>query len=230
MDKKQENQLSMFYAVQKTLALNNALWSGTPALVSATTELDQNIVAIESCVERQVIDIRGFAKAKAQAETAMINLTLAVAGGVRAYATVSEDDVLAGKMSVTRSALLRHRDSVVAQHCQGIHTEATAVVASLAAYGITPAMLVDLQSAIDTYVAGNMAPRNAITLRKGSTSELKMLLKDTTKVLTKRLDALMELFAGTEPEFYRDYFNARVIVDLGTGSGDGTVTPVPVAA
>lgn len=230
MDKKQENQLSMFYAVQKTLVLNQAIWSGTPAMVAASGEYDLNITAIEGCVERQVIDIRGFAKAKAEAETKMIDVTLAVAGGVRAYATVIGDSVLANKMNVSRSGLLRHRDAVVAQHSQGIHTEATAVLASLAPYGITAPTLLDLQSAIDTYVEAIMAPRNAITLRKSSTTELKMLLKDTTKVLNKRLDALMEQFALIQPEFYRNYHNARVIIDLGAGSGDGNANPVPVAA
>lgn len=230
MDKKQENQLSMFYATQKTLALNEAIWNTVPGMVSASAEFDTNIKSIESCVERQVIDIRGYAKAKGEAETLMIGITLAVAGGVRAYATVIGDSVLLNKMNVSRATLLRHRDSVIAQHCQGIHTEANAVVASLAPYGVTPAVITDLQTAMDTYVTAIMAPRNAITLRKGSTAELKALIKDTNKVLTKRLDSLMASYALSQPEFYRDYHNSRMIVDLGTGSSESGSTPVPVAA
>ena len=230
MDRKQENQLSMFYAVQKTLMLNQAIWSATPAMVTASDEYTLNINAMESCVERQVIDIRGFAKSKAVAESKMIGHTLVVAGCVRAYAAVIGDTVLADKMNVTRSTLLRHRDAVVAQHSQGIHTAATEVVASLVPYGITAATLTALQDSIDNYVEALTAPRNAIMLRKGATTELKMLLRDTSKLLTKRLDALMESFGATEPEFYRDYYNARMILDLGTGSGDGNPNPVPVAA
>ncbi|MBK9274709.1 MAG: hypothetical protein IPM49_09240 [Flavobacteriales bacterium] len=230
MDKKQENQLTMFYAVQKTLERHGAVWSGTPAMVAASTEYDANIASLEACVEKQVIDIRGFARAKAEAEAEMVAMTLQVAGGVRAYATVVGDSVLADKMNVTRSTLLRHRDSVVAQHCQGIHTEATAVVASLADYGVLPATLTALQGAIDAYVAAITAPRNAITQRKGATAELRMLIKDTTKLLVKRLDSLVEQYRLANAEFYREYHNSRMIVDLGTGSGEGTGTPVPVAA
>ena len=230
MDKKQENQLTMFYAVEKTLERHTAVWSGVPAMATATTEYGANIASLEACVEKQVIDIRGFARAKAEAEAAMAALTLQVAGGVRAYATVVGDSVLADKMNVTRSALVRHRDSVVAQHCQGIHTEATAVVGSLADYGVLPATLTALQEAIDAYVAAITAPRNAITQRKGATAELRMLLKDTTKLLVKRLDSLVEQFRMSQPVFYRDYHNSRMIVDLGTGSAEGTGEPVPVAA
>ena len=104
------------------------------------------------------------------------------------------------------------------------------MVASLTDYGVTAATLTTLQTAIDKYVDASSAPRNAITLRKGATAELRALLKDTNKLLTKRLDALMEQFAETKPEFYRDYQNARIVIDLGTGSGEGTETPLPVAA
>lgn len=230
MNKQQENQLSMFYATQKALTDNNTLWSGIPAMVDATNEYNTNIRMIEDCVERQVIDLRGYAQAKAEAEAAMIGMTLAVAGAVRAYATTVGNSVLAGKMNVTRSGLLRHRDAVVAQHCQGIHTKANAEVANLADYGVTAATLTELQTMINTYVAAISAPRNAITGRKGSTAELRLLIKDTNKILAKRLDSLMEFFALTQPNFHRDYWNARIIVDHGAGSSESGSTPVPVAA
>ncbi|MBK7752063.1 MAG: hypothetical protein IPI41_05440 [Flavobacteriales bacterium] len=230
MDKRQENQMTMFYATQRTLTLNESVWTAKPAVADAAQELDTNIGAVEGCIERQVIDIRGFARVKEECETAMLNQTILVAGGVRAYATVIGDSVLLGKMDVSRGSLLRHRDSVIAQHCQGIHTAANEVVANLADYSILPATLTALQTAIDKYVAAIVAPQNAIALRKGATAELRTLMRDTNKLLTKRLDALMEQFAFSNSEFYRDYQNARIVIDLGTGSGDAPQTPVPVAA
>ncbi len=229
MNRKQENQMTMFYAAQKTLLLNEAVWTGSVGMTAAVAELGVNIAAVEGCVERQVIDIRGFAKAKSEGENQMIDLTLAVAGSVRAYAVVSENTVLMEKMNVSRASLRRHRDSIIAQHCQAIHTEANAVVASLADYGVLPATLTTQQTAIDTYVAAIVAPQNAIALRKGVTAELAALMKDTNKLLTKRLDALMEQYAVPKPAFYRDYQNARIIIDLGTGSSDPQI-PQPIAA
>ena len=228
MTQSQENRMSMFYATDKFLDENSAVLGTVPALVAATLEFQANMKAIEGAVEKQVIDITGFAKDKAEAEDAMIGLTLAVAGGTRAYATVIGDSVLAEKMNVTTSALRKHRDAVVAQHSQGIHNEANAVVASLADYGVTPAVLTDLQNAIDRYVAAIAAPRVAITDRKGATAEIRELMKDTTKLLVKRIDSLVEQFRVTNPDLVRGYEDARIIVDLGKGSSDET--PLVVAA
>ena len=125
--------MNMFYATQKCLVENSAVYSAVPALTSAFAEFESNINTLEAATEKQVIDITGFAKDKAEAEDAMILMTLAVAGGVRAYAMVIGDSVLMEKMNVTESRLRKHRDSVVAQHSQAIHGEATLVVASLAA-------------------------------------------------------------------------------------------------
>ena len=218
----------MFYATDKFLDENSAVLGTVPALVAAILEFQANIKALEAATEKQVIDITGFAKDKAEAEDAMIGLTLAVAGGTRAYATVIGDSVLAEKMNVTTSALRKHRDAVVAQHSQGIHNEANAVVASLADYGVTPAVLTDLQNAIDRYVAAIAAPRAAITDRKGATAEIRELMKDTTKLLVKRIDSLVEQFRVTNPDLVRGYEDARIIVDLGKGSSDET--PLVVAA
>ena len=119
---------------------------------------------------------------------------------------------------------------MVAQHCQGIHDEANAVVASLADYGVTAAVLTSFQTAIDTYVRAISAPRNAITERKTATTELKLLLTETNQSLMLRLDSLVEQYREPQPAFYMDYHNARIIVDLGTGKDDEPETPVPVAA
>lgn len=59
------------------------------------------------------------------------------------------------------------------------------------------------QKAIDRFVTAIAAPRAAITARKGATAEIRELMKDTTKLLVKRLDALVAQFALTAPEFVR---------------------------
>jgi hypothetical protein len=228
MTDNQENRMNMFYATQKFLAANASIYVALPAFVAAAAELDANIDALESATEKQVINIKGFAADKAKSEAMMIAATLSVAGGTRAYATVIGDLILAGKMEVTPTSLIRHRDSVIAQHCQGIHLEANAVVANLADYGVTPAVLADLQTAIDTYVLAIAAPRAAITERKGATAEIRTLLKDTNKLLTKRLDALVTQFTLSKAEFVRGYFDARIIVN--NNSFGENKEPVPVAA
>ncbi len=214
MTKGQENRFNMHYAVQKTLLVFKAVWNAIVPISDASAELDANINATEAAAEKQVIDITGFAKDKAEAEDVMIAGTIVVAGAVKAYATVKGDLILATKMDITPGELRRHRDTIVAQHCQGIHDEANAVVANLGAYGVDAAKLTALQTMIDRYVVAIAAPRVAITDRKGATAEIRELMKDTNKLLTKRLDGLMEQFRISNPDFFKAYFDARIVVDL----------------
>ena len=82
MNQYQENRLSMFYVVQRTMDENNAIWVGTAAIVAAKAEFDGKVKSLEDVLEIQLRDIRGHAKDKVNAEEAMIELTLDVAGKV----------------------------------------------------------------------------------------------------------------------------------------------------
>ena len=218
MNYSQENRLSMYYAVKDALNTHNLVWSVTVAFAAAVAEFLTNIGTLESVVAKQVIDIRGFAKSKAKAEDTLVEAAMKVAGGTLAFATVVENAVLATQMKVSDSGLRSFRDGIIAQACQGIHDSANAEILNLADYGILPADMTALQAAIDAYVALVSAPRNAIASRKGHTTELAMMMKDTSKLLDDRMDAMLVLFAETNPEFHREYFDARIIVDLKGGA------------
>ncbi len=224
MNKRQENRLSMFYVVKSTLEENNAVWSGTPAIVAAKAEYDANVKALEDALEVQLRDIRGHAVDKRNAEEVMIAETLDVAGKVMAYATAIGDEALAEAMNIVPSELRRYRDSVVAQRCQDVHDSANAVLASLADYGVDAAKLTAFQALIDAYLAENTAPRLAITTRKNATAVIEELVEGTLTMLNRRMDPLMQGFAITDPEYHRQYTDARIIVDLG---GTGEPEPDP---
>ena len=203
MNKQQESRTNMFNAVLQVLDEHHAIFDTVPALSTAASDLRANLLAISACVEKQVVDLRGFARDKLGAEQAMMQAAVVVAKGTLAYATVSGNVVLAGKMSVTRRLLERHADGVVARHCQVVLAEATAVGAALADYGVDAARLEALEQAIRRYEAALAAPRLAITARKGATTELVLVIRD------------MERFATEDPALHRAYWNARIIVDRG---------------
>jgi hypothetical protein len=215
MNKQQESRTNMFNAVLQVLDEHHAIFDTVPALSTAASDLRANLLAISACVEKQVVDLRGFARDKLGAEQAMMQAAVVVAKGTLAYATVTGNMVLAGKMSVTRRLLERHADGVVARHCQVVLAEATAVGAALADYGVDAARLEALEQAIRRYEAALAAPRLAITARKGATTELVLVIRDTQRLLATRLDALMERFATEDPALHRAYWNARIIVDRG---------------
>jgi len=227
MNQFQENRLSMFYAVQRVMLENNAIWSGTAAIVTTAGDLDARITSLEEDLQTQVRDITGHSKDKTEAEDAMIAQTLDVAGKVMAYATAQGDQALAEAMDITPTELRRYRDSVVAQRCQDVHDSANAVLASLAGYGVDAAKLTALQVAIDAYLSMNPAPRVAITERKNATTEIELLVGETLDLLNRRLDGLIQGYSITEPDFHRQYTDARIIVDLGGREEEPPVPPTP---
>ncbi len=64
------------------------------------------------------------------------------------------------------------------------------------------------------------SPRSALTVRKGATAEIALLVKDSLKILNNRMDKLMGEFAESAPAFHQEYFDARMSLDLGGRSGN----------
>lgn len=131
-------------------------------------------------------------------------MTLSVA--VRAYATVNGDSVLAEKMNVTESKLRKHRDSVVAQHCQAVLDGEATVVG-----GLVGDLRCDRRNA-HRFPSDDRPFRDrdrcTAWLVDGPPARARPpiiceLMKDTTKLLVKRVDALVAQFVLTAPEFVR---------------------------
>lgn len=220
MKKNEENRMSMFYAVAQVCEKHSAVYSGLVPFVNAYGEFRTNLGALEGAVKRQELSLVGVALDKRTKRARMLSRAQAVADSVFAYAEDQGDVVLRAKVSYTPSSLGKGRDAVVGQRCQGIHAEATAVVTELGAYGVTSDDLEDLQKAIDDYVATIGSPRSALTVRKGATAEIALLVKDSLKILNNRMDKLMGEFAASAPAFYQEYFDARMILDMGGRSSN----------
>jgi hypothetical protein len=186
--------------------------------VNAFDELKVNLKAVEDAIERQEVSLVGVALDKRTKRNVMVERTLALANSLFALAVDRSDLPMQERVRYSRSTLDRGRDAVVGQRCQAVHAEGMGASAHLAAYGMEAAELDALQAAIDAYVAAIGSPRTALTVRKGATAEMAMLIKDSMKILTERMDKLMTVFATTTPKFHQEYFDARIIVDNGSRS------------
>ncbi len=205
----------MYNSVLSVLRAHAAETAGATALLAAQEELEANVKAMEARVEKQVVDITGHAQAKARAEKHMVDLALVVSKGTLAYAEVTGNDVLAARMAIGRQRLLDHADGVVGRHCSSLLTDVRAVGTDLSDYGVNAARLSQLEAAIAAYDATLVAPRMAIAARKGATAELALLMKDTAKLVSRRLDGLMERYRSESPSFHRAYMDARIVVGPG---------------
>ena len=226
MTDNQENKLSMGLVVQNVVNSNNPIWSGLPAFVSAFNDFEGIIVEILSNRVVQEADTKGVTLDKQQAEDILIAKTLTVSAGTYAYAVDNSNETLREKINYSPSNLRQARDTILRDMCQLIHNEVNAVIGDLADYGILPADLTDLQNKINLYYIAISEPREAITDRKTAKQELVILLGRFDDVLKERMDKLMIMFRDCNRLFYRQYLNARIIIDLGAGNGEEPGTAV----
>ncbi len=220
-----ENRISMFYAVKQACETHVATWTPLVPYATAHAEFLANLALIEDSTEKQELQLDGIATNKRERRDVMVDLTVAVAQAAYALATDTDDPELKAKMNYSRSDLVAGRDAVIGQRCQGVHTEANAVAGSLVAYGVTAGDLAALQTAINKYVGVLSAPRTAITIRKGATAAIEALTRANLDILNERMDKLMVGFNATAPDFHHEYFDARIIIDL--GGKEEPEAPVP---
>lgn len=221
MNDKQENKVSMYFAVVQVVDANNAVWAGTPAFVNAEAAFGTVMGGIQDLVEVQETVITGVRTDKLVALDAMVEKALLVSGAVFAYATDTDNNTLKEAVAYSASDLKYVRDTIAAERATVIHDQANAVIASLADYDVDAAVLTELTGLIDAFAALIPGPRVAITARKGATSGLVELMKEADSLLKERLDKLMNLYKVTDLEFYTHYFNARIIVGNASGSAAG---------
>lgn len=205
----------MILTVVQVCAKHVATWTGLVPYKAAHDELVENVAAIQDATQKQEQVLVGVAKDKRYKKDGMVKGTLDIAQGVYAYAEDQGDLILQEKVNYSRTDLYKERDTVIGQVCQNIHDIANGLVASLGAYGIVAADLTALQTSIDAYVAVVASPRTALTVRKGATAEIDVLVRNSMKILNNRMDKLMPEFEASAPEFFQEYFDGRNIIDLG---------------
>jgi len=113
--------------------------------------------------------------------------------------------------------------------CTTIYNAVNEVIAELADYGITPAKLSSFKKKIDAFEKVKVAPRQSLVEQSAASQLLTQLVGESVRILNDDLDGLMVQFEEAAPNFYAEYFAARVIVDA-AGSHAVAPAPAPVTA
>ena len=214
MNDRLENKLTMYRAVE-TLLDNNTLKTGTiAALTPAILSFKNLIVEIENTEQERITATPGKSASKADAEENLINEAVTIAAAIKALGNVTNDQELIEIGSETKSSLARKRDTELVAAAQRIYDTASTNSAALADYGVTPAMITDLQTRIADFDGALGTREESTSLRVAAGQELKNVFGQVDDVLTGQIDKMMEMFRESDTQFYNEYKNARVIRDL----------------
>lgn len=238
MNAKQEAKLNMYRTVENYCNENTTIISTNVAFMAAFTEFKAKIVAINTTLQQDAVNITGIAQDKKNAKLALCEKAADIAGLIYAYAETVSNETLKQEVNYSLSALIKTREETLVARCQNIYNAGVLNQSSLTDYGITPAILANLQSLITAFNAQTPKPRTAISQRKTLTANLVTLFKETDKILRTRMDKLVITFKAAHPDFVKTYEAARVIVDpphtttqlKGTVTDKTTGTPVKNAS
>jgi hypothetical protein len=174
----------------------------------------------------------GAADAKAVAETALEDAAFILARALAVHFKKSGDLDRHGKVDVTKSEIMKLRNQELANEATAIRDLGTAAVSEpdAAKRGVTAARVAALTAAINNFSKVMNSPRGQIVNRGALLKEVET---DVAGLLEKvsDMDDLVAQFDGGEPgkRFIEAWRRARIIVDSGTGHGNGSTPPTPPA-
>jgi len=213
----QESRFSMQMVVRDYLFANAAITSTLPNYAGFFSAVSSGIAQIQIIRAQQEADKTGIASSKSQLKANLIVLAMDVSRKMVAYATIGANSELLQEVNYSESDLKSCADTILKDRCQVIYDRANANVAALAAYGVTPAIVANLLTALTAYTIAIPKPRLGITDKKLATEQLAQTLKVVDDNLAK-IDVLVEIVKVTQATFYSKYKNARKIVETGVGS------------
>jgi hypothetical protein len=217
MNKKQENQNRMQLSVERVFDENQSAYQSIPALANAIIIFKANNVNVEKLRDKQKMPSKGYTEQRDNQKKEMAELALEVAGSVAAYAHKKSDYILAKKVDFSFSELVHARDAVVKSRVTIILNEAKTVIADLGDYGTDSAQLSIFEQKISGFseIVGKKGYNKEET--QTATEQIAEILSYNNELLKNFADKLIIKFKNSNPEFYKNYFNAREIYDFGGG-------------
>jgi hypothetical protein len=216
MNKDQEDNLNMYQSVDSVLQTHNAVWAANVPFSGAVQELEDNIDEIEDLRDIQETDNTGITEDKDNKRQALEDDTYTIGSAIAFYASTTNKRELLKKINFGRSELSKARDNELPGMSNQVLEEANTNAAAILPFGITGPMIATFQNSIATYVSYIARPRQALTKSSAATEQLPPFFVNTTNLLEEQLDKGMELFRVSNPDFYTQYFNARIIVNSPT--------------
>lgn len=219
----------MFLTVKAVCNRNTTTGQAIPAFAEACQELNTRVGVIQTLAASQSVVTSGLAAAKRQFRKDMAAIAATIAAAVHACASKAGDPDLAARSDVPASDMMAGRANDALATATNIHDLATARLAALAPFGLTPAKLADLDGKIGVFAASLSLPRDAKISRSTITTRIAEEFAAADALLSDQMDALIGQFADDAPDFVQDYRNARAIVALGGGKATPPAPESPPA-
>jgi hypothetical protein len=214
MDAQKENTFSMQTAVitfdEKTPEEVKETMPGYISLIEQLIVKHNEIGTLDGA---QSANRKGFKVAKVNSKELLITKVMTIVFSTKAFAIASNNSPLEEEMkAITASKLFYMRDSKTANTAEEIIKRATENLTDLIPYGITQTVLDNTNQVLDNYRLELAKPRASIANRKLLNDNIALLFKECDQIFYL-LDTLVSSKKDEFPDFYKEYFINRTIID-----------------
>lgn len=213
MTGRQESTFNMFRDVQLTGADNQAFVNTVPALKTGFLTLKANNANISGLASLQAKVLSGISIDKNALKNSMAGFTYNYAGAGRAWAASNNDNTTYKALDISITKIKQSPDDLAGPVCQNVYDILNANAPALVPFGLSPAMLGELLSSINDYVASVPLPDNAVNNRQTYTTNLETAISGNSKFLDTQLDNIVRTQTNINHDFVTTYFNSREIID-----------------
>lgn len=222
-------------------------WALDPAQIAITQTVDawddgintlqSKCASIDSLVQAQAKELKGYAAHKKALKESVCLLVYAIIKPAAAFAKTTSNEILLAQVKLSLSSLRETDDSIFGQKMADLIAAVNPYIASLADYSVTPAMVTAAISAVNAYNQFEAVPRNKVGERKSITEAIDTMMKDTNDFVRFVLDPLAVAFKENNPDYYSAYRAMRKHVPVHNGTtklrltviNDVNDSPVPLA-
>ncbi|MEZ5198510.1 MAG: carboxypeptidase-like regulatory domain-containing protein [Bacteroidales bacterium] len=214
----QENKFNSILAVDTVLDDNKIVWQPLPAFSDIATKVKAIKAEIVNLRQIQEQDKKGLTVNKTLTREQLTIATLKLINGLAAYAALNNNHELLAEVNYTPTNLTSARDTIISDIALLIQNKAIEFETQLADFLVTTEDIAAQLALLEQYNIAVPDKRVADSTSKAATADLKLKFKEMDILLKEKLDRLVRLFETTNPDFVQQYFNARIIIDLGRRS------------
>ncbi|HZL12390.1 MAG TPA: hypothetical protein VFC65_20585 [Prolixibacteraceae bacterium] len=228
MEKKQINKLRMFGSVDLVLKNHSQLFTQLEDLVLAHATLQDGLVVLGRNRQVQETDNSGLTDTKTDLRTNLVNLMFFLSVAIKSYANSMKDMDLKAKANYSKAELKQSPDPVLYDIGILLVNLASPILPELSKYFVSSEKITELNALLSGFNLAIPQKRVANSVSKVSTGNIGEVIVKLSKLLKGEIDVLMRLFEESQPDFYKAYKNARIIVDYsGRGPSGSPEAQVP---
>ncbi|NVN94943.1 MAG: hypothetical protein HXX18_06630 [Bacteroidetes bacterium] len=128
-----------------------------------------------------------------------------------AYTNIVSNKTLGEAFNFSKTSLKSGKDKEIYDRCKLIAESADTIKDKLVDYNVSTVQVKLLVDAVKDYHDIINAPRDTRKSSKSSKEEMMVLHDECDRILEEVIDKLMLTYNASQPDFYLEYFNARVI-------------------